>query len=73
MSGAMGMSELLIVLVTGALMAALLIWPATRICAKAGYSPWLGIAIIVPFANILLLWYLALARWPAHGTSTRES
>lgn len=51
------------------IMAALLIYPAARICRKAGFSPWLGIAAVVPGANLLLLWYLALAKWPRdwHG------
>jgi hypothetical protein len=51
-----GVVELLVVL----LIAAAIIWPSARICAKAGYLPWLGIAAVVPGANILLLWFLAL-------------
>lgn len=45
----------------------LLVIPATRICAKAGFSPWLGVVAAVPGANILLLWFLALAKWPSRG------
>ncbi|MCU1244822.1 MAG: hypothetical protein JWN02_732, partial [Acidobacteria bacterium] len=26
------------------------IWPAARVCLKAGYSPWLGILAIIPVA-----------------------
>ena len=59
-----GVFELVIVLIV----AAAIIWPAARICVKAGYSPWLGIAAIIPGANILLLWFLALAEWPSQKT-----
>ena len=62
--GGIGLPEIIIVLVA----AVVFIWPATRICKKAGYSPWLGIAIIIPLANLLLLWFLALADWPSRRT-----
>jgi len=61
MFGSIGLPELLVVL----FVATLLVWPAARICRKAGYSAWLGVAIIVPLANILLLWFLALSEWPS--------
>ena len=44
---------------------ALLAWPASRICRRVGFSPWLGVLIIVPIVNVVLLWFVALARWPA--------
>jgi hypothetical protein len=60
MIGSFGLTELLLLL----FVSVLVIWPAARICAKAGYTPWLGVVIVVPGANILLLWFLALADWP---------
>lgn len=60
MLGAVGVPELVVVLIV----AIAVIWPATRICSKAGYSPWLGVAAAVPMANVVLLWFLALAEWP---------
>ena len=60
MYGSLGMPELLVLIV----LAVVVVFPVTRICAKAGYSPWLGLAAILPGANILLLWFLALAEWP---------
>lgn len=60
-----GIAELLVVLFVAIIAALVVIWPASRICAKAGYSPWLGVAAGIPGANILLLWFLALAEWPA--------
>lgn len=56
----LGMPELLVILVVGVL----IMWPAGRICAKAGYSPWLGVLAAIPMANLALLWFLALAAWP---------
>ena len=57
--------ELLLIAMVAAIVALVMIYPATRICRKAGFSPWLGIGIIVPIANLMLLWFLALAEWPA--------
>ena len=48
---------------------ALLAWPAGRICRRVGFSPWLGLLILVPFANVVLLWFVALVPWPAAGPS----
>ena len=63
MSG-FGMPELVVVslICAGALV---VIWPAARICKRLGFSPWLGILAAIPLTNVLLLWFLALARWPA--------
>ena len=55
-----GVPELLVVVVA----AVLIVWPAAQVCRKAGFSPWLGIAAAIPGANIILLWFLALAEWP---------
>ena len=68
MFGSLGLPELLVLVV----IAVAVIWPASRVCAKAGYSPWLGVATILPGANILLLWFLALAEWPrnSHASDT---
>jgi hypothetical protein len=45
------------------------VWPAVHICKRLGLSPWLGALAIVPIANLLLLWFVALARWPASPSS----
>ena len=52
-----------------ALTLVVLMWPAGRICRRVGFSPWLGTLIVVPIANIILLWFVALARWPALDAS----
>jgi len=66
MFGSLGLPELLILVV----IAVAVVWPASRVCAKAGFSPWLGLATLIPGANILLLWFLALAEWPRNRTIT---
>lgn len=45
-------------------MLAILVVPASRICAKAGYSMWLGALAIVPIVNVLLAFFLAFVPWP---------
>ena len=59
-----GLPELLVVI---AIVVSLLlvVWPAARICRRTGFSPWLGILAAVPVANIVLLWFIALAEWPS--------
>jgi energy-converting hydrogenase Eha subunit B len=61
MIGTWGLPEVLILLVV----AVIVVWPASRVCAKAGYSPWLGVAAVIPVVNVLLLWFPALAEWPS--------
>jgi hypothetical protein len=59
-----GIPELVVVAFM-ALMALVVIWPTARICERAGFSPWLGILTVIPIANIVLLWFIAMAPWPA--------
>jgi len=39
--------------------------PVWRICARAGFPGWIGLLAVVPIVNILLLYFLAFAQWPA--------
>jgi hypothetical protein len=34
------------------------------LCSRLGYSSWFSLAMLVPLANILLLYFLAFAEWP---------
>jgi hypothetical protein len=43
----------------------LFIWPAWRICSRAGFPGALGLLIVVPVANLVLLYVLAFVEWPA--------
>jgi predicted PurR-regulated permease PerM len=59
-----GVPELVVVAAIASMLL-VVIWPACRICDRIGFSRWLGLVAIVPIANILLLWFVAMAPWPA--------
>jgi hypothetical protein len=40
---------------------AVIMW---RICSKAGYPGALGLLVLVPIVNLILLIFLAFAKWP---------
>jgi hypothetical protein len=61
MVGSISIPEIVIIMIV----LAAVVWPAARICRRVGLSPLLGILAVVPLANVLLLWYVALAPWPA--------
>ena len=61
----LGVPELFIILFFLVLIPLAVMWPAARICQKAGFSPWLGVLIVIPLANIFLLWFVAFSPWPA--------
>jgi hypothetical protein len=42
-----------------------IITPFWRIYKKAGFSPWLSILMVIPLANLIILWYVAFARGSA--------
>ena len=67
----LGLPEVGIIWAFWALLGLIVIWPAGRICMRAGLSPYLGILAVVPFANLFLLWYVAYADWP--GSADRSS
>ena len=39
--------------------------PAWRICRRTGYPGWLGLLTVIPVANLVLLYFIAFADWPA--------
>lgn len=67
----LGMPEMAVVLFI-LLSAAAVLWPAARICARIGYSPWLGLLAVLPFASVLLLWFVAFAEWPVERGGGRR-
>ncbi|MFU8817286.1 MAG: hypothetical protein ACNA7W_18205 [Pseudomonadales bacterium] len=55
-------------------MAAVVVVPFWRICGKAGYSGWLSLLILIPIANLALLYFLAFSSWPGQrGDGGRRS
>ena len=60
MLNTLGLPEVGVILVV----AILVVLPATRICAKAGYPAWLGALAVLPVLNVVLAFFLAFAKWP---------
>jgi len=48
-------------------MAVVVILPFWFIFSKAGYSKWLSLLMVVPLVNVILLYFLAFAKWPGFG------
>jgi hypothetical protein len=47
-----------------AIFAALVLYPIGRILTRIGFSPFWSIIALIPFANLVGLWVVALAGWP---------
>jgi hypothetical protein len=67
----MGSMEAAVVFGLVLLYLVIILWPVARICRRTGHSPWLAILAIIPVANVILLWFIALSRWsPAQASGT---
>lgn len=53
-------------------MSILVVVPMWRICVKAGYSGWLSLLLLVPIANLLLLYFLGFSEWPIERRPVRD-
>lgn len=42
-----------------------------HLCRRAGYSSWFSLAMLIPLANVLLLYFLAFAEWPTQPRDER--
>jgi hypothetical protein len=42
-----------------------LIYPIARILKRIGWNQWLAILWLIPLLNIVMLWVVAFAPWPA--------
>ncbi|HET7618458.1 MAG TPA: hypothetical protein VFK20_08110 [Vicinamibacterales bacterium] len=67
MTPSLGWFETTMVLAVTVAMLSVVIWPAGRICRRIGFSPWLGVLAVIPIANVLLLWFVAVSPWPVRG------
>lgn len=56
----LGLPELVVILVVGGLF----FLPFYKICEKAGYPGIMGLTMIVPLLNIVMLYFLAFSEWP---------
>jgi uncharacterized membrane protein YhaH (DUF805 family) len=66
--GGITITQLLITVVILVVM----LFPWWKIYSKAGYSGWLALLMFVPLVNIGMLFFLALADWPALRGVSRE-
>ncbi len=57
--------EIILMLIVGAIFAGVFILPFWIILKKAGLSPALSLLLFVPGGLLVLLFILALSRWPA--------
>jgi hypothetical protein len=55
-----GLPELLVVLVV----VIFLPWMWGKIFSKAGYSAWLGLTLLVPLVNLIVICWFAFSDWP---------
>ncbi|MFZ5834728.1 MAG: hypothetical protein ACOY2B_04975 [Pseudomonadota bacterium] len=53
------------------IMAALILYPAGRILARMGLSPFWSVLAMIPFLNLAGLWLLAFIAWPRAGTDVK--
>ena len=60
-----GAAELLMVLVALLVFGLILLIPYWMIFKKAGYSPWLSLLMILPFVNLIMLYFLGFSDWPS--------
>jgi hypothetical protein len=47
--------------------------PFWFIFSKAGYSKWLSLLMLVPVANMVLLYYFAFSTWPILASSSKQT
>lgn len=57
----LGLPELIVIAFIGLVV----IFPYWKIFSKAGFSRWLSLTQIIPILNLVVLFYLAFAEWPA--------
>jgi hypothetical protein len=43
----------------------LLIPPLWKLCARAGFPCWFSFAMVIPLANLTLLYFVAYSDWPS--------
>ncbi len=67
-----GMYELIVIAGIFPVMILLTVLPFWKICTKAGFPGPLALLMVVPFANIVLPFYIAFAEWPALRDSQRH-
>ncbi|MBA4742760.1 MAG: hypothetical protein H2060_08645 [Azoarcus sp.] len=47
--------------------------PVWRICRRTGHPGWIGLLILIPVVNLVLLYFIAFADWPATRDEDRDA
>jgi hypothetical protein len=61
---ALDKTSLVIVYGVALIVLAFVIWAWAKVFSKAGYSPLLGILMIVPAVGLITFFWFAFSRWP---------
>ena len=61
MFGSLGLPELLVIV----MLLGVLVVPLWLILRRVGLPPFVALVAFLPLAGVIVLWYIALARWPA--------
>jgi uncharacterized membrane protein len=61
----LGVTEIMAICMFVLMFGIVILIPYWRIFAKAGFSPRLSLLMIVPLANIVMLYYLGFKEWPS--------
>ncbi len=48
-----------------AIMVMVVLYPVGRTLSRIGFSPFWSVLALIPFINLIALWVLAFADWPA--------
>lgn len=68
-----GLLELVSGIVTIIIALVIVVLPFWKIFSKAGFSGWLSLLMFIPLANLIMIWYLAFAKWPALDSHQPEN
>ena len=64
--GNLGLPELVVIILVVAIIGSILnVLPYWFIFKKAGYHPALSLLMIIPFADVIMKFFLAFADWPS--------
>jgi hypothetical protein len=67
-----GVAEVVLIVLVIAILSVVKVIPCWRILARAGFTPWLSILIILPLLDLILLYYVGFADWPARTGKTAQ-
>jgi hypothetical protein len=70
--GSLGLTEVLVIVFIIGCLAAVAVLPFWMIFSKAGFPGWLSLTQLIPLVNVIALFYLAFAEWPALRDVTKQ-